>query len=71
MRGGDRGFLEARHDGRSEFGGDLEGDAEPAGEIGFEGFLVRIADLVCFADFDHDAAFVLREEDFRFVEELG
>lgn len=71
LRGADCGFLEAWHDGRGEFGGHLEGDAEPAGEIGFEGFLVRVADLFCFADFNHDAAFVLGEEDFGFVEELG
>lgn len=49
----------------------LDGVAEPAGEIGFEAFLVGVAEEFGFADFDHDAAFVLRVEDAGFVDEVA
>ena len=71
LSSGDGGFLQLGQDLGREFRGHLHGDAEPAGEVGFEGFLISVADLVRFANFNHDTAFFFREEDGDFVDEFG
>ena len=54
--------MEEGHDSVAEDGCHLCGDAEPAGEIGFEGFLVEVAEVVLLAGLGHDFTLVFGVE---------